>query len=165
MAVIENQTIGGTCVNVGCVPKKVMFNLSTWMEDAHNIQTHQGVQGLSGLKLDYPFFKQARDAYVARLNGIYQKNLEGSGVKYIEGRAEFSGPKSVTVKETSEVYEAEHICIASGGAPKNDGFEGHEHCMNSNDFFAMDKIPKTVTVIGGGYIGVELAQILQGLGS
>jgi len=77
VAIIENRRIGGTCVNVGCVPKKVMFNLATFLEDTELFK-HYGVSYGGDVKLDFAKFKQARDAYVTRLNGIYKKNLEGS---------------------------------------------------------------------------------------
>ena len=81
VAVIENRRIGGTCVNVGCVPKKVMFNLATFLEDSELFKGY-GVSYGGEVKLDFAKFKTARDAYVTRLNGIYKKNLENSGVDY-----------------------------------------------------------------------------------
>ena len=84
---IENKVIGGTCVNVGCVPKKVMLNLANFWEDAHHVMPNYAVNGTQGLKLDFKKFKSARDAYVLRLNGIYQKNLAASDVEYVQGFA------------------------------------------------------------------------------
>ena len=87
---IENKVIGGTCVNVGCVPKKVMFNLATFWEDAKLLMPFYAVQNTSQLKLDFGAFKAARDAYVARLNNIYHANLDNSGVEFVPGFAEFT---------------------------------------------------------------------------
>lgn len=126
---------------------------------------YQAVTGLDSLGLDFAKFKQARDGYVARLNSIYMQNLENSGVKYVQGLASFTGPNRVQAEGSADVYEADHICIASGSAPRHSGFEGVDLCMDSNDFFTMDKLPESVCVIGGGYIGVELSQILHSLGS
>lgn len=79
VAIIENKVIGGTCVNVGCVPKKVMFNLASWLEESHLMKDY-GVQGTEHLKLDFAHFKGQRDGYVKRLNGIYETNLAKSGI-------------------------------------------------------------------------------------
>lgn len=93
---IENRVIGGTCVNVGCVPKKVMFNLANWLEEAAIIKDY-GVEGTEHLKLDFPTFKKSRDAYVKRLNGIYERMLKNSSVEYVEGTAKFLSDKIVEV--------------------------------------------------------------------
>ena len=87
VALIENKVVGGTCVNVGCVPKKVMFNLATFWEDAKLVMPYYAVEGTNQLKLDFGKFKSARDAYVKRLNGIYHTNLANSKVEFVEGFA------------------------------------------------------------------------------
>ena len=99
---------------------------------------------------------------MTRLNGIYETNVKASGITYMKGMASFVGPKSVKV--SAEIFESEHILIASGGRPEDGAFPGAEFCMNSNDFFDLESIPDTCVVIGGGYIGIELAQILNGFG-
>ena len=96
VAMVENKKIGGTCVNVGCVPKKVMFNLANFMEEAHLFKDY-GVLGADELKLDFPAFKKNRDAYVHRLNAIYHKNAAGSDVDYIQGHARFVSQKEIEV--------------------------------------------------------------------
>jgi len=161
VCIIENRAIGGTCVNVGCVPKKVMFNLASFLEEAHLFADY-GVKGTEGLKLDYAFFKERRDAYVKRLNGIYVNMLNNNGVKYVEGLAQFVDAKTVEVE--GKHYKGKHILIASGSYPSAPTFPGSEHCMDSDDFFTMTELPEKMVVIGGGYIGVELAQIMQALG-
>ena len=93
---IENRRIGGTCVNVGCVPKKVMFNLANFLEEAHLMKDY-GVKGTENLKLDFAEFKAQRDAYVVRLNGIYERNLKGSQIDYIPGTASFLSDKVIEV--------------------------------------------------------------------
>ena len=107
--------------------------------------------------MNFAEFKQKRDAYIERLHNIYDTNIQNSGVNFVEGTAEFVGPKRVKVSSTEEEFTADHILIARGGAPRSSGFEGAELCMTSDDFFAMDTLPKSIAVLGGGYIGVELA--------
>lgn len=160
VAIIENRVVGGTCVNVGCVPKKVMFNLASFLEDAQYMK-HYGVNGLEPT-LDFAQLKNARDAYVKRLNGIYMRNLGNDGISYFQGLAKFADQNVVLAGE--EKLTADHILIASGSAPRHIPFPGDEYCMDSNDFFAMEQLPKSIAVIGGGYIAVELAQILNTLG-
>jgi len=94
---IENRVIGGTCVNVGCVPKKVMYNLANFLEESHLMKDY-GVQGTEHLKLDFPQFKAQRDAYVKRLNGIYERNLKNSQVDYIPGTAKFVSDHVIEVE-------------------------------------------------------------------
>ena len=94
VAMVENRVIGGTCVNVGCVPKKVMYNLANYLEDAQVFRDY-GVT--CDPKLDFPLFKRKRDAYVERLNGIYHNNLKNSNVDYFQGTARFIGGNQVQV--------------------------------------------------------------------
>lgn len=161
VCMIENRVIGGTCVNVGCVPKKVMFNLANFLEEAHAMKGY-GVSGAEGLTLDFAAFKAKRDGYVKRLNGIYERNVANAEIRYVPGTASFVSDKVVKVGE--ELFTAEHIMIASGSMPEAGGFTGMEHCMNSDDFFEMEELPDKMVVIGGGYIGIELAQILAAFG-
>ena len=161
VAMIENKRIGGTCVNVGCVPKKVMFNLASFLEQTEIIK-HYGVD-FGEIKLDFPKFKQARDAYVARLNGIYKNNINKQDIDYFEGTGAFES-KNIVVTSEGIRLEAPHIMITAGSTPAPAELEGGEFTMNSDDFFDMEELPKKVVVIGGGYIGVEFAQILHALG-
>lgn len=162
VAMIENRVIGGTCVNVGCVPKKVMFNLANFLEECHLMKDY-GVQGTDDLKLDFAHFKKQRDGYVLRLNNIYKTNLAKSEIDYYTGTASFAGPKEVETSEGARLT-ADHIMIASGSYPKNPPFPGGEHCWSSDDVFTMEELPKSMVVLGGGYIGVEMAQIMQAFG-
>ena len=115
VAVVENRVIGGTCVNVGCVPKKVMYNLASFLEEAHLMKDY-GVNGTEGLSLDWTTFKARRDGYVHKLNGIYSRNLAGSKVDYFTGTAFFNGPHEVGTSE-GVTLKAPHILIASGSVP------------------------------------------------
>jgi glutathione reductase (NADPH) len=161
VCIIENRVVGGTCVNVGCVPKKVMYALASYMEEA-SLFNDYGLKGTENLKLDFKEFKAKRDGYVKRLNGIYDGMLSKSGVTYVEGTAKFVDKKIVEVE--GKRYTGKTIMIASGSTPQIGGFEGIEHCMSSDGFFTMEELPESCAVIGGGYIGIELAQILQAMG-
>lgn len=170
---IEGKAMGGTCVNVGCVPKKVMWYAS----DLANRLTHAHEYGLfqdlplskDKLTFNWPQFKAKRDAYIQRLNGIYERNLTKEGVDYVYGWARFNKDGQVEVvkeDESKELYTADHILIATGGKPvipKN--IPGYEYGIDSDGFFALEKQPKKVVVVGAGYIGVELAGVFHGLGS
>lgn len=162
VAMIENRVIGGTCVNVGCVPKKVMFNLAGFLEDAHLFKDY-GVNGTENLELNWKHFKAQRDGYVKRLNGIYTNNVANSGISYYTGTASFVNKNQIVTSE-GKLLEADHIMIASGSTPQVPSFPGGELCWSSDDIFSMQEIPKSMVVIGGGYIGIEMAQILQALG-
>lgn len=170
VAVVEGGgRMGGTCVNVGCVPKKVMWNAAHVAESIHDMH-HYGFSGGEGVKFDWNSIKTNRDKYVKRLNGIYERNLENSGVTKIMGLGSFSAPNSVTVAPTEGgdpvMYKAKHILIATGGHPvfpEGPGIE--ENCISSDGFFELEHLPRKVVVVGAGYIAVELAGVLHALGS
>ena len=138
VAMIENKKIGGTCVNVGCVPKKVMFNLASFLDDSHVISDY-GVDGLDNLKLNFSQFVRNREAYITRLNNIYTNNLKNANIDYITGTAKFVSPKEVEVNkgddQPTERYSADHILIASGSYPEHGDFEGKELCWSSDDVY------------------------------
>lgn len=161
VAVVEKARLGGTCVNVGCVPKKVMFMSASMMEMMHDAPGY-GYHDVQ-YKFEWKTIKENRDAYVARLNGIYGRNLENSNVHTITGAASFASSKEVVVD--GKTYSADHILIAVGGRPVMPTFPGAEHAINSDGFFELEDLPKRAVVIGGGYIAVELAGVLQALGS
>lgn len=161
-AVIEGARIGGTCVNVGCVPKKVMWNTA----EVGAALDHAGDYGydLSARPaFEWAKIKASRDAYVQRLNGIYHSNLQKDGVHELTGHAKFVGPKEVEVD--GAVYTADHILIATGGRPSIPNIRGAELGITSDGFFDLTSLPKKVAVVGAGYIAVELAGILNELGS
>lgn len=158
--------LGGTCVNVGCVPKKVMFNCAT-VRDAIADAPFYGFKNVpeNARTLSYEMIREKRSAYVKRLNGIYSANLDRDQVKHMYGFASFVDKN--TVKVGDQTITADHIVIATGGTPmipKN--IPGHEYGITSDEFFdEMEQLPKKVAVVGAGYIAVELAGIMGALGS
>lgn len=158
---VEYQAMGGTCVNVGCVPKKIMFNAASLAESMHSAK-HFGFQ-TPEVKFDWAYMKQARDAYILRLNGIYERNLEGSKVTRVNGFGAFVDAHTIAVSGTQ--YTGAHVLIATGGKPAMPAIPGVEHCISSDGFFALEQQPAAVAVVGGGYIGVELAGVFHGLGT
>ena len=161
VAVIEAGPLGGTCVNVGCVPKKIMWYTASRM---HEI-AHAGDYGfdvtLHGH--DWGTVKERRDAYVTRLNGIYERNLGNSGVTYLAGAARFVDAHTLAVDD--EQYSAERIVISTGGRPAVPDIPGAGLGITSDGFFELEDRPQRVLVAGSGYIAVELAGVLNGLGS
>jgi glutathione reductase (NADPH) len=161
VAVAEDRYLGGTCVNVGCVPKKLFVYASHVAEDLEDGQGY-GWQNQGKLSFDWPTLRDNKNTEIERLNGIYQNLLLNSGAEIITGRARLSGRNSVIVND--KTYTAERIVIATGSWPFVPDIPGKEHAITSNELFFLDQLPRTATVIGGGYIAVEMAGILQGLG-
>ena len=161
VGLIEKGTIGGTCVNVGCVPKKIMWFAANFMDSLSTMKGY-GIDS-SGSKFDWPTLVKNRDAYIRTLNSIYDKNLEGSQVARIQGEAKFISPKEVEVE--GKTYKAEQILIATGGRPAKPKFPGSELGVTSDDFFRFKTLPKKIVVIGAGYIAVELSGVLNSLGA
>lgn len=161
VAVAEYKPLGGTCVNVGCVPKKVM-----WYTAHHAHQMHHA--GDYGFDLtvnghDWGALKTRRDAYIARLNGIYANNLDKRNVRHIAGAARFVDANSVDID--GKQYTADRIVIATGGRPIVPDIPGAEHGITSDGFFELDERPERVLVVGSGYVAVELTGVFNGLGS
>jgi len=160
-AVIEPQRLGGTCVNVGCVPKKVMWNaagVALSLGDAHDYGFDVRVGGN-----DWSALKQKRDAYIARLNGIYARNLAAKGVTHVKGAARFTDAHTLEVN--GERISAQHVVIATGGVPTVPALPGAEHGITSDGFFALERRPQRVAIVGSGYIACELAGAFHELGS
>ena len=160
-AVIENKTVGGTCVNIGCVPKKVMWfasEVSGALSDAKGYGFDVTINGFNWKKL-----VEAREGYIKGITDWYGNYLKDSNIDYLQGTAKFIDAKSVDVNGTT--YTADHIVIAPGGYPIVPEIEGAEHGITSDGFFALQQQPKRVVVVGAGYIAVELAGVLNGLGS
>ena len=161
VAVIESHRLGGTCVNVGCVPKKVMWN-------AASVALAVADAGDYGFNVtpggnDWPGLKRKRDAYVLRLNQIYERNLTSKGVHYVRGAARFVGPDAVEVN--GERLTARHIVIATGGRAIVPPLPGAELGITSDGFFALAERPQRVAVVGSGYVACELAGAFHELGS
>lgn len=170
---IEGKALGGTCVNVGCVPKKVMWyasDLATRLTHAHEYGLAQNVPlSKESITFNWPEFKKKRDAYIHRLNGIYENNLKKEGVEVVFGWAKFNKDGNVEVTKhdnTTEVYSADRILVATGGKPVYpEKVPGFELGTDSDGFFRLEEQPKKVVVVGAGYIGIELAGVFHGLGS
>jgi glutathione reductase (NADPH) len=161
VAVVESGPLGGTCVNVGCVPKKVMWYTASQMHQAAHAADYGFDIEVRGH--DWAAVKERRDAYVSRLNGIYERNLGNSGVTTIPGAARFVDAHTVAVGDAE--YTADRIVIATGGRPLVPSIPGAEHGITSDGFFELEERPQRVLVAGSGYIAVELAGVFNGLGS
>jgi len=161
VALVESARLGGTCVNVGCVPKKVMWNAAQIAHAAHDA-VHYGFDlTLSGH--DWGALRVARDAYITRLNGIYERNLANRKVELVRGHAAFAGPNEVRVGD--RLLEAPHVVIATGGRPSVPPIPGAGHGITSDGFFELAERPRRIAVVGSGYIAVELAGVFAALGS
>lgn len=209
VGVIEMGPLGGTCVNVGCVPKKIMckcrsvmqqyfndfftFTIGSYCASTDNAATisetlhemhHYGFSGYDSgaIRFDWGYIKRNRDAYIEKLNGIYDRNIVGSGVTRIIGRASLISSErnasSVDVMVTpvdngnptqkQQRYRAKHIILATGGyptIPKGSDDSIEKYSISSDGFFDLDKLPRKAVVVGAGYIAVELAGVLVALGS
>lgn len=160
-AVIEPQRLGGTCVNVGCVPKKVMWNAASVALSLQDAQDY-GFDVKVGAS-DWEELKRKRDAYVLRLNGIYERNLAAKGVAYVRGAARFVAAHTVEVN--GQRFSARHLVIATGGKPTLPRIPGADLGISSDGFFDLESRPQRVAVAGSGYIACELAASFQELGS
>ncbi|WP_024792254.1 glutathione-disulfide reductase [Candidatus Ruthturnera calyptogenae] len=159
--IIEVKIIGGTCVNVGCVPKKVMWfaaNTGSIIKNAKGFGFEVEQKGFSWKKL-----KVGRDNYIKSITNWYDSYLQKLGIDYIHGFGQLVDKNIVSVN--GKEYTAEYIILSSGEEPAVPHIEGSEYGITSDNFFALEALPKKVAVIGGGYIGVELAGVLNALGS
>ena len=161
VAVIEPKPLGGTCVNVGCVPKKIMWNAAGLALGAADARDY-GFEIEAGPN-DWGILKAKRDAYIRRLNGIYERNLNSKGIRHVPGAARFLDPHTVSVN--GETLSARHIVIATGGSPRVPALPGAQLGITSDGFFALPHRPHRVAVVGSGYIGCELATSFRELGS
>lgn len=161
VAIIEAKQIGGTCVNNGCVPKKIMWyaaHLAQAVDDAPGFGIPAQRQ-----HTDWGALVEARDAYIQNIRRYWTTYLHGSGITRIAGHARFIDTKHLEVD--GKTYSADHIVIASGSRPILPTLPGAQLGIDSDGFFALQQQPKKVAVIGGGYIGAELSSLLQSLGS
>ncbi|SES94620.1 glutathione-disulfide reductase [Pseudomonas graminis] len=161
VAVAESRYLGGTCVNVGCVPKKLMVYGAHYSEDFEQAKGYGWSSGEA--HFDWPTLIANKNHEISRLNGVYRKLLDSSGVTLMEGHARLRGPHEVEIN--GQVHTAEHIMIATGGWPQVPEIPGREHAITSNEVFFLEQMPKRVVVVGGGYIAVEFASIFNGLGA
>jgi glutathione reductase (NADPH) len=164
---VEAKRYGGTCVNVGCVPKKVTWNAAALAEGIKDAKAY-GFSGIDNPTFDWPYFKKKRDAYIKRLNGIYENNLNKDEIEHIKGRAKFVAKDEVEIALEgggSQKVKAKHILIATGGRPIIPDIPGKELCIDSDGFFDLEDLPKSIATSGAGYIGVEMSGMLHALGS
>jgi len=161
VAIAEARHFGGTCVNVGCVPKKLFVYASQYSEAFEDCRGY-GWQLTGDINFDWDTLRRNKDLEIKRLNGIYWSLLEKAGVSIYEGRATVSGPHEVTLHGAT--HSARYILVATGGEPFVPHLPGAEWIKNSDDFFYLDRLPSEAIVVGGGYIAVEFAGILNGLG-
>jgi len=160
VAVAEERYFGGTCVNVGCVPKK-LFSYAAHFHD--DFQDSAGYGWESGAPdFNWSTLVANKDTEINRLNGIYEKILKSNNVTIFESRARITGPNSVSVDD--KTVTAKHILLAVGGWPSVPGYPGSEHAITSNEVFYLDKLPKSIVVQGGGYIALEFASIFARFG-
>lgn len=160
-AVIEAGRLGGTCVNVGCVPKKIMWNAASIHHTLDRATEYGYTVGPS--KFNWAVLKQARDSYIQKLNQRYGVGLASNQVALIQGHASFVDAHTVEVN--GERYTADHIVMATGGRPVVPQIPGADYGITSDGFFELLTQPKRVAVVGAGYIAVELAGVLNALGS
>ncbi|MBV1875022.1 MAG: FAD-dependent oxidoreductase, partial [Cycloclasticus sp.] len=160
-AVIEQTRLGGTCVNVGCVPKKVMWFAASSADIIHSAKNYGFDASINAF--DWGLLKQKRDAYIERLNGIYGNNLTNNNVQHIEGTASFIDAHTVQVN--GQHYTAERFLIATGGKPLIPAIPGAQYGITSDGFFELEKQPTKVAIVGAGFIAVELAGVFQALGT
>ena len=158
----EGKEVGGTCVNVGCVPKKVMWYGAQVAETLHRYAGEYGFD-VTLNKFDFATLKANRQAYIDRIHGSYERGFDSNGVERVYEYAKFVDPHTVEV--AGERYTAPHILIATGGHALYPNISGSEYGITSDGFFELDEVPKRTAVIGGGYIAVEVAGVLNALGS
>ncbi|WP_041709801.1 glutathione-disulfide reductase [Advenella kashmirensis] len=162
VAVAEGSDLGGTCVNVGCIPKKL------YSYAAHYHEAFEEARGfgwnVGEATLDWSVLKTNRATEISRLNGIYHSLITNAGATLLTGWAELAGPNTVRMDD-GKTYTAKHILIATGGWPVVPDFPGREHVITSNEIFDVPQFPKRLVVVGAGYIACEFASIFNGLGA
>ncbi|EMM1612863.1 glutathione-disulfide reductase [Raoultella ornithinolytica] len=161
-ALIEARELGGTCVNVGCVPKKIMWHAAQIAEAIHLYGPDYGFDTTLN-RLDWATLLKNRSAYIDRIHTSYENVLGKNKVDVIKGFARFVDGHTVEVN--GETITADHILIATGGRPSHSSIPGAEYGIDSDGFFALEALPQRIAVVGAGYIAVELAGVLNALGS
>lgn len=161
VAVAESRYLGGTCVNVGCVPKKLLVYGAHYAEDIAQAQGYGWT--VEGASFDWTSLIANKNREIQRLNGIYRNLLVDSGVTLLQAHARLVDAHTVEVD--GKHYSAEHILIATGGWPQVPDIPGREHAITSNEAFYLEALPRRVLVVGGGYIAVEFASIFHGCGA
>jgi glutathione reductase (NADPH) len=162
VALVEEKYLGGTCVNLGCVPKKIMFNASMIAETLRKSPDF-GFHSVD-VKLNWQMLVSKRNSYIEKLRENYAKKLNENQITHLQGKGLFVSANTVDI--AGKQYQAEHIIIATGGEPHiPEKLIGHQHAINSDGFFSLMTRPNKVAIVGSGYIGVELAGVLHSLGA
>ncbi len=160
VAIAEPGHFGGTCVNVGCIPKKLFSYAAHWREEFEVAAAYGWTAGEP--RFDWPTLLANKDREIARLNGVYERALTGVGVKIHRARARVIDPHTVDLD--GHAFKAKHILVATGAWPLIPPIPGHEHAISSNEAFHLERLPRRAVVVGGGYIALEFASIFHGLG-
>ncbi len=160
VAIAEDRQLGGTCVNVGCIPKKFFVYASEFSHAFRDAGSYGWRVGETDF--DWPTLRDNKTREIERLNDVYGNLLDNAGVDLVEGRATITGPQSVRVGERQ--FRTRYILVAVGGWPYVPEFPGREHVISSNEVFYLEHFPRRVAIVGGGYIAVEFAGIFHGLG-
>jgi glutathione reductase (NADPH) len=161
VAVAEERRLGGTCVNVGCIPKKLLVYASGFREEFEDAAAFGWSVGERSP--DWATLIANKDREIERLNGVYARLLDQAGVERIEGRARIADPHTVEIGDRT--LTAEHVLVATGSWPFLPDIPGIEHAITSNEAFHLEALPERVLVVGGGFIAVEFAGIFHGLGA
>lgn len=160
VALVEERYLGGTCVNVGCIPKKLLVYASHFAEDFADAGSYGWSVGENGF--GWNALIAAKDREIARLNGVYDRLLSDAGVEQVTGHATLVDAHTVAVGDRR--FTAENILVATGSWPSVPRIPGIEHSITSNEAFSLKSLPERVIIVGGGYIAVEFAGIFHGLG-
>ena len=162
VAAAEGAPLGGTCVNLGCIPKK-LYSYAAHYAEAFEESHGYGWEGEKPV-LNWETLKRQRATEISRLNGVYENLFKGAGVELIRGWATLQDPHTVKL-DNGQTYTARHILIATGGTPTVPDVPGKEYVITSNDIFDLPEFPQRLLVVGGGYIACEFASIFNGLGA
>lgn len=163
VALVEAGDLGGTCVNLGCIPKKL---LAYGAHVAHELDEARGMGWvIPEARLDWAALVAKKDTEIARLNGVYERLLVSAGVRVVRGRAVLEpGEGAPVVRVGEEVLRARHVVLATGGVPRRPAIPGAEHAITSDDFFHLPSLPRSIVIVGAGYVAVEVASTLAALG-
>jgi glutathione reductase (NADPH) len=159
---MEPGRLGGTCVNVGCVPKKIMWNTASLAEGIRHAREY-GFHVMGEATHDWGVLKRKRDAYIQRLNGIYERNLNQRNVELLRAAARFTSPR--TLEAGGRTIEASHVVIATGGRPMVPPIPGSDLGITSDGFFDLEERPRRIAIVGSGYVAVELGGVFAALGT
>jgi glutathione reductase (NADPH) len=164
-ALVEEGRLGGTCVNLGCVPKKLLWYAAEFAELWRDARSYGW--RINPPEHDWPALIARKDEEIARLNQVYERLLTASGVTILRGHGRLVGPNALAVTGAGGRREltARHLLVAVGGTPRRPSFAGAEHVLVSDDIFHLPEMPRRVLFIGGGYIAAEMASIFHGLGA